>query len=145
MDSSNPARHSRSQESPLPLFLSFEIHAVTRSRCLVVTLFNVGLCVSHDKLLRCCWGSPRLSLSKEVGAVVKDVYVHLGHTDLLGRCLIGKTQNLNESLHSVVWRKCPKTGFVGLSRVVFATSAVVSEFNSDLKATLQMAYNVMGS
>ena len=52
VDSSNPARHSRSQETPLPLFLSFKIHAVTRSRCLVDTLFNLGLCVSYDRLLR---------------------------------------------------------------------------------------------
>ena len=71
-------------------------------------------------------------LSEEVGAVVKDVYVRLGHTDLLGRCLMGKTQNSNESLHSVVLRKCPKTGFVELSRVVFASSAAVSEFNSGI-------------
>ena len=48
------------------------------------------------------------SFSEEVGAVVKDVFVRLGHTDLLGRCLMGKKQNSNESLHSVVWRKCPK-------------------------------------
>ena len=52
VDSSNPARHSRSQETPLPLFLSFKIHAVTRSRCLVDTLLNLGLCVSYDRLLR---------------------------------------------------------------------------------------------
>ena len=40
--------------------------------------------------------------------------------------------------------KYPKTGFVGLSRVVFATSAAVCEFNSGVKATLQLAYNAMG-
>ena len=83
-------------------------------------------------------------LSEEEGAVVKDVYVRLGHTDLLGRCHVGKTQNSNESLRSVVWRKGPKTGFVGLSRVVFTTSAAVCEFNSGVKATLQLAYNEMG-
>ena len=52
VESSHPVRHSRSQETPLPLFLSFKIHAVTRSRCLVDTLFNLGLCVSYDRLLR---------------------------------------------------------------------------------------------
>ena len=52
VDSSNPARHSRSQETPLPLFLSFKIHAVTRSRGLVDTMFNLGGCVSYDRLLR---------------------------------------------------------------------------------------------
>ena len=38
-------------------------------------------------------------LSEEVGAVVKDVYMLLGHTDHLGQCLMGKTQNSNKSLH----------------------------------------------
>ena len=57
---------------------------------------------------------------------------------------MGKTQNMNESLHSVIWRKCPKTGFVGLLCVVFATCAAVSEFNSGVQATMQQAYDVMG-
>ncbi len=35
-------------------------------------------------------------------------------------------------------------GFVGLSRVVFASSTAVSEFNTGMKATLQLAYNAMG-
>ena len=52
MHPSNPTRHSRSQETPLPLFLSFKIHAVTRSRGLVDTLFNLAVCVSYDRLLR---------------------------------------------------------------------------------------------
>ena len=52
VDSSNSARHSRSRETPLPLYLSLKIHAVTRSRGLVDTLFNLGLCVSYDRLLQ---------------------------------------------------------------------------------------------
>ena len=60
-------------------------------------------------------------LTKEVAEQVKEVYVRLGHPELLRRCVLGKTQNANETLHSKVWRKCPKTGFVGLMRVVSAT------------------------
>ena len=52
VDSPSSARHSRSQETPLPLYLSLKIHAVTRSRRLVDTLFNLGLCVSYDRLLQ---------------------------------------------------------------------------------------------
>ena len=50
-------------------------------------------------------------LSAEVALHVKDIYVRLGHPDLLRRCLRGATQNNNESLHSKMWAKCPKTGF----------------------------------
>ena len=55
VDSSNPARHSRNKETPLPLFLScnYNICAVTRSRGLVDILFNLGrLWVSYDRLLQ---------------------------------------------------------------------------------------------
>ena len=63
MCSSNPGRHSRSQETPLPLFLSFKFHAITRSRCLVDTLFNLGLCVSYDRVLRLTTSLPTVSAS----------------------------------------------------------------------------------
>jgi len=62
-------------------------------------------------------------LSKEVAEKVKDVYVRLGHPELLQRCCKVRTQNPNESLHSVVWKKCPKTGFIGLTRVLAATNS----------------------
>ncbi|KAK1895105.1 Coiled-coil domain containing protein 25 [Dissostichus eleginoides] len=52
VDSPHSARHSRSQETPLPIYLSLKIHAVTQSRRLVDTLFNLGLCVSYDRLLQ---------------------------------------------------------------------------------------------
>ena len=52
VDSPSSERHSRSRETPLPLYLSLKIHAVTRSRMLVDTLFNLGLCVSYDRLLQ---------------------------------------------------------------------------------------------
>ena len=52
VDSSSSARHSRSRETPLPLYLSLKIHAVTRSRGLVDTLFDLGLCVSYDRLFQ---------------------------------------------------------------------------------------------
>ena len=51
VNASSSARHSRSRETPIPLYLCLKIHAVTRSRELVDTLFNLGLCVSYDMLL----------------------------------------------------------------------------------------------
>ena len=54
-------------------------------------------------------------LTRDVSRHVEEVYVRLGHPDLLRRCLKGATQNANESLHSKVWAKCPKTGFRWLS------------------------------
>ena len=49
---SKSVRHNRSQETPLPIYVSMKIYAVTQSRGLVDTLFNLGLCVSYDRLLQ---------------------------------------------------------------------------------------------
>ena len=83
-------------------------------------------------------------LSADVAEHVKHVYARLSHDDLLRRCLRGVTQNANESLHAKVWRKCPKTGFVGLQRVEAATSSAVAEFNVGVKATMQHLCDAMG-
>ncbi|KAG0712743.1 hypothetical protein GWK47_002027 [Chionoecetes opilio] len=49
---STSVRHSRERETPNPLYLSLKIHAVTRSRGLIDTLFSLGMCVSYDRLLQ---------------------------------------------------------------------------------------------
>lgn len=51
MESSNSVRHNSSRETPLPLYLSLKIHAVTRSRGLVDTIYSLGMCVSYDRML----------------------------------------------------------------------------------------------
>ena len=37
-------RHGHERETPLTLCLSLKMHVVTRSRCLINTLFRLGLC-----------------------------------------------------------------------------------------------------
>ena len=39
-------------EMPLPLYITMKIHALTRSKNLIDTLYHLGLCVSYDRLLR---------------------------------------------------------------------------------------------
>jgi hypothetical protein len=51
IDSSSSVRHLRSRETPLPLYMSIKIHAVTRSRQLIDIISHLGLCVSYDRLL----------------------------------------------------------------------------------------------
>ncbi|KAK2186943.1 hypothetical protein NP493_184g00016 [Ridgeia piscesae] len=82
-------------------------------------------------------------LAADVAELVKEVYTRLAHVDLLKRCTLGKTQNANESLHSVVWSKCPKTTFVSLKRVVSATCSAVSQFNAGIKVTMTNLCEVM--
>ena len=46
-------------------------------------------------------------LSPSVVAKIMPVYQRLASEQLLGRCTKGRTQNPNESLHNLVWSKCP--------------------------------------
>lgn len=49
---------------------------------------------------------------------------------LLEKCLLGATQNRNESFNSLIWARCPKTGFSGLATIQIAVSHSVIVFNS---------------
>ncbi|RUS88033.1 hypothetical protein EGW08_004199 [Elysia chlorotica] len=68
-------------------------------------------------------------MNSDVAPHVRKVYEHLTDPELLGRCLLGKTQNSNESLHSVIWAKCPKHTFSGLNRVKIGVTLAAGEFN----------------
>ena len=50
--SSGTVRHSREKETPLPLYVALKVHAETRNRGLIDTLFGLGMCVSYDRLLQ---------------------------------------------------------------------------------------------
>ncbi|XP_014664507.1 PREDICTED: uncharacterized protein LOC106806883 [Priapulus caudatus] len=43
--------HSQDRETPLPIYLGIMIHTKTRKRALVDTLFDLGLCISYDRVL----------------------------------------------------------------------------------------------
>ena len=44
-------RHNRKRENPVPLYIGLKIHAETRSRALIDTLFQVGLSISYDRVM----------------------------------------------------------------------------------------------
>ncbi len=48
----NSTYHRHERETPLPIFIALKMHAVMRSRNLIDTLFNLGLCVSYDRVLQ---------------------------------------------------------------------------------------------
>ena len=67
--------------------------------------------------------------NKDDRALIRQVFIDLTNPDLLQRCLKGRTQNPNESIHARLWKKCPKTMFFGLFRVRFACRITVLEHN----------------
>lgn len=76
---------------------------------------------SMDVYIRCS--------DKDVIQKVHDIYVDLSCQELLERCLRGKTQNPNESLHSKLWTKSSKTKFAGYDKVLFAAQVTVLQHN----------------
>jgi hypothetical protein len=44
-------RHNKQRETPLPVYLGMMIHTKTRKRELVDTLFDLGLCISYNRVL----------------------------------------------------------------------------------------------
>ena len=62
---------------------------------------------------------------------LKKVIERLFHPTLMERCVLGATQNLNESFNSTIWHHCPKDReFCSATTVVIAVNLVVISFNS---------------
>ena len=51
-DTSSSVRHTTAQETPLSIYIGLMPHAQTRKRELVDRLFNLGLSISYDRVLR---------------------------------------------------------------------------------------------
>ncbi|KAG0414560.1 hypothetical protein HPB47_008256 [Ixodes persulcatus] len=69
------------------------------------------------------------ALPNLVRETLKPVFPRLGDKDLLERCSDGKTQNLCESLHTVIWAQTSKSTHVSLFSVQRAVAEAVSVFN----------------
>ena len=58
--------------------------------------------------------------------------------ELLKKCLHGKTQNNNESLNGVIWKKCPKDVFVGRPTLETGVASAVLNFNDGSSGVLDV-------
>lgn len=60
---------------------------------------------------------------------IEVIYRDLTESALLSRCMKGRTQNMNESFHSKMWKKSIKTKFHGLETVKYAFHTAALEHN----------------
>ena len=44
-------RHTKAREPPLPLYIGFNVHAMTRSRTLIAKLYQMGISVSYQRIM----------------------------------------------------------------------------------------------
>lgn len=61
--------------------------------------------------------------------VVKPTFQALVDSNLLKKCLHGKTQNVNESFNNVVWSRVPKNVFVGRKTLEIGVFDAILTFN----------------
>ena len=61
-----------------------------------------------DKVAGTSTSKESINLPLWIHELIKPIFRDLSSEDLLSRCLHGKTQNANEALNNVIWRKCPK-------------------------------------
>ena len=78
------------------------------------------------------------ALPKFVLKAIKPVFEKLSDDVLLQKCAHGGTQNANESLHNMIWMRCPKTVFVGRTRLEIAVYDAVSVFNEGERGRLRV-------
>ena len=57
---------------------------------------------------------------------------------ITGVIFLGQTQNSNESLHAVVWSRCPKTIFIGKDKLEAAVCCALAVFNKGARQTTDM-------
>ena len=60
--------------------------------------------------------------------LVKPIFKDLSSDELLSRCLHGKTQNGNEALNNIIWRKSPKGDFVDKDLLECAVNSAIVQF-----------------
>lgn len=68
-------------------------------------------------------------INKTVVQHIQPIFERLSNPNFLSRCRMGLTQNSNEGLHSILWKKCPKINFVSRKKVEIAAVNTVAEFN----------------
>ncbi|KFM67253.1 hypothetical protein X975_20914, partial [Stegodyphus mimosarum] len=71
----------------------------------------------------------KAKLTVDVLSKILPMYRRLATNELLARCMFGKIQNTNESLHSAIWKNCTKETFVSKNILKMAVITAISDFS----------------
>lgn len=58
----------------------------------------------------------------QIAPFIKKVFIDLSADALMERCVLGATQNQNESFNAIIWNHCPKVGFCSCNVVEIAVN-----------------------
>ena len=85
-----------------------------------------------DKIAKKSTYKKKLSLLLSIKSLLAPVFQILSKNELLNKCLHGQTQNNNESLNNVIWKRCPKTVFVSKKVLEVSVFSAIIEFNEEV-------------
>lgn len=77
-------------------------------------------------------------LPEAVIDIVKPIYEALSDESLLSRCLDSYTQNPNEALNNLIWKRCPKKVYQGKKVVELCTASAVAAYNDGASSVARM-------
>ena len=61
--------------------------------------------------------------------ILRPIFEDFSKEELLKRCLLGKTQNANDSFNNIAWLKCPKTVFMNRQNIEHGVKSAILQFN----------------
>ena len=62
------------------------------------------------------------------------IFERLSKDELLDKCQHGMTQNANESLNQLIWKRCPKNVFLERTALTVGVTSAVLQFNDGQKS-----------
>ena len=95
-----------------------------------------------DKINNTSLHENKPGLPSVVRDAIKPIFVDLSDDNLLKKCLHGQTQNNNESLNGVIWKRFSKDVFVGRSTLEMGVASAVISFNDGLSGILKVMENL---
>ena len=74
---------------------------------------------------------PSINIPENISELIKPIFSHkdLGADDLLEKCLDCETQNNNEAINALIWKRCPKDVFVGKMTLDIGVSSAIINWN----------------
>ena len=100
--------------------------------------FNRALANNEEPLKH----TPKLPM--DLSPFIKPVFTELSKLEVLEKCVLGATQNQNESFKNIVWSRCPKTGFCSCETVEIAVYLAAITFNHGLEGLSPLFVKLFG-
>ena len=86
--------------------------------------------------------TPKLPM--DLSTFIKPVFTELSKLELLEKCVLGATQNQNESFNNIVWTRNPKTGFCSVEIVEIAVNLAAITFNHGFEGLSPLFVKLFG-